>query len=253
MPDVEMPEELDIDREDLSLSNEIVESDEDNREAIVYGDGREMESNSEFAPNVHSTPVCTGTLDLQRIVEELRREFNDMKADRERERVEMDALRQKVAELNSRVATLEAARGREAEEGRQQRPFTDLNDFLQFERSLESDDALQNVIRTIGTVNTAQSSKEWVTNSWHPVLSDDVGSLYSWTGIRDKQCIRDLRITLAMRRYRSPERRFIADRITSPASLLLFFFFFYQTKTTNTIALALIFISLFSLQIISLK
>ncbi|KAM8701814.1 hypothetical protein ACLKA7_005244 [Drosophila subpalustris] len=35
MPDVEMPEELDIDREDLSLSNEIVESDEDNREAIM--------------------------------------------------------------------------------------------------------------------------------------------------------------------------------------------------------------------------
>ncbi|KAL7735183.1 hypothetical protein ACLKA6_014899 [Drosophila palustris] len=40
MPDVKMPEELDIDREDLSLSNEIVESDEDNREAIVCGDGR---------------------------------------------------------------------------------------------------------------------------------------------------------------------------------------------------------------------
>ncbi|KAM8702405.1 hypothetical protein ACLKA7_007736 [Drosophila subpalustris] len=80
------------------------------------------------------------------------------------------------------------------------RPFTDLNDFLQFERSLESDDALQNVIRTIGTVNTAQSSKEWVNNSWHLVLSDDVGSLCSWTGIRDKQCIRDLRIALAMRR-----------------------------------------------------
>ncbi|KAM8707503.1 hypothetical protein ACLKA7_005047 [Drosophila subpalustris] len=40
MSDVEMPEELDIDREDLSLSNEIVESDEDNREAIVCGGGR---------------------------------------------------------------------------------------------------------------------------------------------------------------------------------------------------------------------
>ncbi|KAM8718676.1 hypothetical protein ACLKA7_001395 [Drosophila subpalustris] len=40
MSDVEMPEELDIDREDLSLSNEIVESDEDNREAIVCCDGR---------------------------------------------------------------------------------------------------------------------------------------------------------------------------------------------------------------------
>ncbi|KAM8702408.1 hypothetical protein ACLKA7_007739 [Drosophila subpalustris] len=33
-------EELDIDREDLSLSNEIVESDKDNREAIVCGGGR---------------------------------------------------------------------------------------------------------------------------------------------------------------------------------------------------------------------
>ncbi|KAM8701618.1 hypothetical protein ACLKA7_000921, partial [Drosophila subpalustris] len=40
MSDVEMPEELDIDREDLSLSNEIVESDEDNRKAIVCGGGR---------------------------------------------------------------------------------------------------------------------------------------------------------------------------------------------------------------------
>ncbi|KAL7724838.1 hypothetical protein ACLKA6_012824 [Drosophila palustris] len=79
------------------------------------------------------------------------------------------------------------------------RPFTDLNDFLQFERSLETDAALQNVIRTLGTASTAPSSKEWVANSWHLVLSDDVGSLCSWKGIREKQCIRDLRITLAMR------------------------------------------------------
>ncbi|KAM8712436.1 hypothetical protein ACLKA7_012881 [Drosophila subpalustris] len=187
-----------------------------------------MESNIEFAPNVHSTPVCTGTPDLQRIVDDLRNEFEEMKAERGRERAELDALRQQVAELNSRVATLEAAGGREAAEGGERgamaareglaeeegertvkearvegslpdRPFTDLNDFLQFERSLETDAALQNVIRTIGTVNTAQSSKEWVANSWHLVLSDDVGSLCSWTGIRDKQCIRDLRTTLAMR------------------------------------------------------
>ncbi|KAL7726184.1 hypothetical protein ACLKA6_001589 [Drosophila palustris] len=141
-----------------------------------------MESNIEFAPNVHSTPVCTGTLDLQKIVDELKREFNVMKAERGRERVEMDALRQEVAELKSRVSALEAAREREAEEGGERgaitareglaeearvegslpdRPFTDLDDFLQFERSLESDDALQNVIRTLGTKITAQSTKEW--------------------------------------------------------------------------------------------
>ncbi|KAL7724835.1 hypothetical protein ACLKA6_012821 [Drosophila palustris] len=52
---------------------------------------------------------------------------------------------------------------------------------------------------TLGTASTAPSSKEWVANSWHLVLSDDVGRLCSWTGIREKQCIRDLRITLAMR------------------------------------------------------
>ncbi|KAL7740520.1 hypothetical protein ACLKA6_012292 [Drosophila palustris] len=76
----------------------------------------------------------------------------------------MDALRQEVAELKSRVSALEAAREREAEEGGERgamaareglaeeegertveearvegslpdRPFTDLDDFLQFERS----------------------------------------------------------------------------------------------------------------------
>ncbi|KAL7723240.1 hypothetical protein ACLKA6_003005 [Drosophila palustris] len=186
-----------------------------------------MESNSEFAPNVHSTPVCTGTLDLQKIVDELKREFNVMKAERGRERVEMDALRQEVAELKSRVSALEAAREREAEEGGERgavtareglaeearvegslpdRPFTDLDDFLQFERSLESDAALQNVIRTLGTRITAQSTKEWVNTSWQLVLSDEVGSRCTWTGIRGKECVRDLRITLAMRR--AFERKF---------------------------------------------
>ncbi|KAL7725487.1 hypothetical protein ACLKA6_001177 [Drosophila palustris] len=187
-----------------------------------------MEPNIAININVNANPVSTETLDFQRIVEELRREFNEMKADRGRERVEMDALRQEVAELKSRVSALEAAREREPEEGRERpamaardreaeedgeraveearfggslpdRPFTDLNDFLQFESSLETDDAFQNVIRTLGTASTAPSSKEWVANSWHLVLSDDVGRLCSWTGIREKQCIRDLRITLAMR------------------------------------------------------
>ncbi|KAL7725007.1 hypothetical protein ACLKA6_001444 [Drosophila palustris] len=110
-----------------------------------------MESNIEFAPNVHSTPVCTGTLDLQRIIEELRREFNELKA------AEMDALRQEVAELKSRI-------------------------------------------RTLGTKVTAQSTKEWVNTSWQLVLSDEVGSRCTWTGIRGKECVRDLRITMAMRR-----------------------------------------------------
>ncbi|KAM8712435.1 hypothetical protein ACLKA7_012880 [Drosophila subpalustris] len=187
-----------------------------------------MESNIAININVNSNPVSTETLDLQRIVDDLRNEFEEMKAERGRETAELDALRQQVAELNSRVATLEAAGGREAAEGGERgamaareglaeeegertvkearvegslpdRPFTDLNDFLQFERSLETDAALQNVIRTLGTNNTAQSTKEWVNTSWHLVLSDDVGRLCSWTGIRGKQCVRDLRITLAMR------------------------------------------------------
>ncbi|KAL7723901.1 hypothetical protein ACLKA6_013943 [Drosophila palustris] len=154
-----------------------------------------MESNIEFAPNVHSTPVCTGTLDLQRIIEELRREFNELKA------AEMDALRQEVAELKEAEEDGERAVEEARVEGSlPDRPFTDLDGFLQFERSLETDAALQNVIRTLGTKVTAQSTKEWVNTSWQLVLSDEVGSRCTWTGIRGKECVRDLRITMAMRR-----------------------------------------------------
>ncbi|KAL7725014.1 hypothetical protein ACLKA6_001450 [Drosophila palustris] len=134
-----------------------------------------MEPNIAININVNANPVSTETLDFQRIVDDLIKEFEEMKAERGRERAELDALRQLVAELNSRVATLEAAREREAEEGGERgtmaareglaeeegeraveearvegslpdRPFTDLNDFLQFERSLETDAALQNVL-----------------------------------------------------------------------------------------------------------
>ncbi|KAL7726187.1 hypothetical protein ACLKA6_001592 [Drosophila palustris] len=96
-----------------------------------------MESNIEFAPNVHSTPVCTGTLDLQKIVDELKREFNVMKAERGRERVEMDALRQEVAELKSRVSALEAAREREAEEGGERGAITAREGLAEEERTEE--------------------------------------------------------------------------------------------------------------------
>ncbi|KAM8712434.1 hypothetical protein ACLKA7_012879 [Drosophila subpalustris] len=76
-----------------------------------------MEPNITININVNSNPVSTGTLDLQKIVDELRRECNVMKAERGRERTEMDALRQEGAELNSRVSALEAARKREAGQG----------------------------------------------------------------------------------------------------------------------------------------
>ncbi|KAM8711868.1 hypothetical protein ACLKA7_012384 [Drosophila subpalustris] len=45
------------------------------------------------------------------------------------------------------------------------------------------------------TETPAQCTKEWVINSWQLVLSDEVGSHCSWTGIRKKQCSRDLRVT----------------------------------------------------------
>ncbi|KAM8711871.1 hypothetical protein ACLKA7_012386 [Drosophila subpalustris] len=66
---------------------------------------------------------------------------------------------------------------------------------------------LQNVIRTLVRRNSAQCTKEWVNTSWQLVLSDEVGSHCSWT------CVRDLRITLAIR---SIADRLRFDFVTSP-------------------------------------
>ncbi|KAM8707870.1 hypothetical protein ACLKA7_014921 [Drosophila subpalustris] len=87
MSDVEMPEELDIDREDLSLSNEIVESDEDNREAIVYGDGRVSESRScstALSINLAISMECTARCNEQMQRPETRRAYhNRIRSERE--------------------------------------------------------------------------------------------------------------------------------------------------------------------------
>ncbi|KAL7731520.1 hypothetical protein ACLKA6_011985 [Drosophila palustris] len=139
-----------------------------------------MESSIEFNSSaggcVHSTPISTEKSERWQLCGQMCHHLQS------------DASALRSLQLK-KLAEETRKRKREAEEGRLPvRPFAQLEDFLQFDQSLESDAVMQNIC-----------SKEFVNTSWRLLLSDKVANRCSWTGIRKKKCIRDLRITLAIR------------------------------------------------------
>ncbi|KAL7723948.1 hypothetical protein ACLKA6_002019 [Drosophila palustris] len=112
----------------------------------------------------------------------------------DRQTTELVALRSEVASIKTKVCG-EMTRARAY---LPLQPFNQLEEFLQFEQTLQDEGVMKNIILDL-VKSSEVSCEKFVRSSWRLLLTDEVARQCSWRGTDAKKCVRGFRITLAIR------------------------------------------------------
>ncbi|KAL7723946.1 hypothetical protein ACLKA6_002016 [Drosophila palustris] len=104
-------------------------------------------------------------------------------------------------------------------------PFKQLEEFLQFEQTLQDGGVMKIIILDL-VKSSEVSCEKFVRSSWRLLLTDEVVRQCSWRGTDAKKCVRGFRITLEIRKDAEFDRvtqkffQYAQDRLSKAQKLV---------------------------------